>query len=373
MRTAVLLIALAVLASAAFTYRARREMVDFDVYRVAGARAIAGEPLYRDADEHYRFKYFPASAFVFAPFALLPSLHAKALWFGLSVACLVLLLVVSIRHLPRRIVPPPLLAAAAVVTLAKFYARELNLGQANLLFGVLAVEGIALLQRRSDTAGGVFFGASVLIKPYGLVFLPYLLATRRLRAAGACAVVIGAALIAPALQYGIDGNLALLSAWWSTTLGSTPSNLLNPDNVSYAAMYARWMDPGPVASMFAAATGLLVIAICGAAIALRRMRDLPEYLEVALLLTAIVFLSPQGWDYVLLLSTPAVVLLVNALPRLPRLLQLAGVICFAMTGLTVYDVMGRSAYAAFMQASGLTLAYGVLMAMLLFVRAKNLG
>ena len=37
-----------------------------------------------------------------------------------------------------------------------------------------------------------------------------------------------------------------------------------------------------------------------------------------LLLTLIPLLSPQGWDYVFLVSTPAIMLLVNYEDRLPR-------------------------------------------------------
>ena len=59
-------------------------------------RAAAGKPLYRASDEHYQFKYLPASAFVFAPLAALPLQLAKACWFGLSVITLIYVVLIGV-------------------------------------------------------------------------------------------------------------------------------------------------------------------------------------------------------------------------------------------------------------------------------------
>ena len=48
------------------------------------------------------------------------------------------------------------------------------------------------------------------------------------------------------------------------------------------------------------------------------MLKAPDTLEASLLLLLIPLLSPQGWDYVFLIGTPAVMLLINELPSLPR-------------------------------------------------------
>ena len=45
----------------------------------------------------------------------------------------------------------------------------------------------------------------------------------------------------------------------------------------------------------------------------------PEYLECALLMLLIPLVSPQGWDYVLLLATPAVVCLVDRWREFPTI------------------------------------------------------
>jgi len=372
MRAAILLTLLACLAAIAFTSRIRHEMVDFEVYRTAGARVAAGESLYRASDEHYQFKYFPASAFLFTPFAALPDAPARAIWFALSVGLLVAMLALSLRQLPSRVVPAPIIVIGTVVTLAKFYAHELTLGQANLLFGVVAVAALAQLQQRRDAGGGATFGVASLVKPYGLLFLPYLIATKRFRAAGACALVLALGVAWPSITYGIDGNVRLLESWREAVTGSTFVNLTNQDNVSIAAMYVKWLGHGSTAYWLTTLTSLALLGACAAVIAMRRPLAAPEYLEVALLLTAITLLSPQGWDYVLLLSTPAVVLLINALPRVNRLLQSATIACLALIGLSIYDVMGRAAYSRFMALSIITVIFGVVIALLVYVRAKQL-
>jgi LPXTG-motif cell wall-anchored protein len=74
--------------------------------------------------------------------------------------------------------------------------------------------------------------------------------------------------------------------------------------VSIAAMWAKWLGPGSSATVLTLVTlasigGLLVVSW-------RRRRGLPapEYLECALLMLLIPLVSPQGWDYLLLLATP---------------------------------------------------------------------
>jgi hypothetical protein len=67
-------------------------------------------------------------------------------------------------------------------------------------------------------------------------------------------------------------------------------------------------------------------------------------------------LSPQGWDYVLLLGTPAVVCLVDRWPELDRRWQTAIALSLALMGLTLFDVMGRALYARFMALSIVSVA-----------------
>src|SRR4029078_10170318 len=96
----------------------------------------------------------------------------------------------------------------------------------------------------------------------------------------------------------------------------------------------------------------------------------PEALECALLLTLIPLVSPQGWDYVFLVSTPAFMLLLNYDDRLPLCIRVATRLALATIGLSLYDVMGRTAYGVFMSLSLITVCYFVIVAALYTLRHR---
>ena len=53
------------------------------------------------------------------------------------------------------------------------------------------------------------------------------------------------------LVYGWTGNLDLLAAWFRTVTETTAPNLLVADNISLAAMWAKWIGAGPLAAALA--------------------------------------------------------------------------------------------------------------------------
>jgi hypothetical protein len=355
-RTRVLLTVVATISLVVlFTTRVARKMPDFQVYWTAGARALHAEPLYRAEDGHFQFKYLPAFAMLAAPIAMAPLEAAKAGWFVASAVLMLVLLWLSLRALPELHRPPPLLIVITFLAMAKFYAHELVLGQVNLLFAVLAVLGVVWLRRGRDASAGLLFALAVIVKPYGAIFAPWL-ATRKDRTAfGAMLVGLAVLLLLPAGRYGWQGNLHLLAEWWRTVASTTAPNLTNADNISLGAMFAKWLGQTGSASALAALTSGLLLAMVGVVIAGRGALPSTETLEASLLLVLIPLLSPQGWDYVLLVSTPAVMLLVDNLPSLPRGLRIATIAAIAVIALAIYDLMGRGAYATFMQLSIVTM------------------
>jgi hypothetical protein len=359
--------------AAAFAVKISHKMPDFEVYWKAGVRARAAEALYRVEDEHFQFKYLPAFAVLAVPVGLLPLQAAKAVWFTLSVALLVALIALGIRMLPEERQRRWVLAAAVVVAMGKFYGHELVLGQVNLLLAVLVAWAVVLLRRRRDVAAGALIALAVVVKPYAVIFLPWLVARRRLSGIAAAAAALSFALLLPALLYGFDGNLRLLGDWWRTVSESTAPNLLNNDNVSAAAMWAKWLGPGPRAAWFASATGLLLLAAMGVVYLLGRGLPFPEGLEAAFLLTLMPLLSPQGWDYVFLVATPAVLFLVNYAGEFPRLLRAVLTITLLTIGLSLYDVLGRATYARFMALSIISVCFFVVLALLATLRMRRIA
>lgn len=373
LRLLALPLTIAVLAAVIYNGRVRREMVDFDVYWTAATRAAHAEPLYRSEDGHYQFKYLPAFALGLAPMAALAKESARALWFAGSVGLLVMFVRLSAAGLPERRRSARVLIWLTVLFMAKFYSHELLLGQANLLLGVLLVAALLSAQIDQRVASGVLVGLAVFVKPYALVLLPWLGVSLGRGAIGSAAGVIAAGLAAPAFVYGWQGNLGLLSEWYVVVTASTPANLLGADNISFAAMWAKWLGVGSQAAGLATATVGAALALAAAVWIGRRKVGEPEYLEVALLMLVVPLISPQGWDYVLLLGTPAVMLLMDRWADVSPGWRAWTLLVLGVMGLTIFDLMGRALYARFMALSIVTVcAIGVLAA-LAHLRARALA
>lgn len=372
-RTAGLAALLCMLAAALFATKVSRKMPDLEVYWKAAVRARAAEPLYRASDQHYQFKYLPAFAVLAMPAGALTLRSAKAIWFVASMALIVALAALSLPLLPERRRPAWLLVTITILAMAKFLAHELVLGQVNVFLALLVVLA-ALAARRSREVGlGILVTLAIVVKPYAVIFLPWLLARGRARSITAAGVSFAAVLVLPALVYGWGGNLAQHEAWWRTVTTSTAPNLTNADNVSLAAMFAKWMGPGAAASAFAVVTAVVVLTLAAFVVLRRGQVTSPEGLEAALLLTCIPLLSPQGWDYVFLVSAPAVMFLVNYGDLLPGPLRWLTGAALATIAFSVYDLMGREAYAAFMSLSVITLCFLVILTALGALRARGVA
>jgi hypothetical protein len=348
-------------------------MPDFQVYQRAGARARNAEPLYRADDGHYQFKYLPAFAVAAVPLGAMPDPVARATWFACSVALLALLLRLSLGILPDRRIPARWLVAATVVLLLKFYAHELELGQVNILMAVLVVASAWQMQAGSEAAAGLLIAAAIVVKPYSVIFLPYLAARQRVASVAMAAGALAAVLLLPAAVYGFDGNVTLLREWWTTVSGTTAPNLLDFNNVSAMSVFTRTLGAGRLADVLA----LMLVAalLAAAAFVFLRRRGLahPEGLEVALLLTMMPIISPQGWDYVFLLSTPAVMYLVNDLDALPRPMRTAVAAALLIVAFSLFDFMGRAAYRVFMSWSIITWCYLIVIAGLVALRVRRVA
>ena len=373
MKRAALIGAALALLGAVFSLKAARKMPDFEVYWRAGQRAALAESLYRPEDGHYQYKYLPAFAILAAPLSALPLPLAKGVWFALSIVVLAAFIAMSIALLPDRRKRIWVLTTCVVVAMAKFYAHELVLGQVNIWLGAVFIAGILLLRAGRGAPAGVLLALAVVVKPYAVIFLPWLAAIRYGRALMVGLTAMLTAILLPLPLYGLSATMTLHADWWRTTSSSTAPNVMNADNVSLAGMYSKWLGPGRTAVALAALTGVALFAMMVDTIRRRSgVRD-PLGLEAALLLTLIPLLSPQGWDYVFLLATPAIVFLVNYEDRLATGWRLAAGIAVAIAAFTLFDVMGRRAYAAFMATSILTLCFLVVLGALRALRAERVA
>jgi Glycosyltransferase family 87 len=367
-------LAIVVLATAFYTVlRAKRDLVDFEVYRTAGLRILHAESLYRPSDGHYQFKYLPAFALASTPFAWLPAEVAKGVWFAIVVGLLLVFVEQAVRALPDPRLRSRQLTGLAALLMGKFYVKELVFGQTNLLLGVVVLAALAAAVRDRRIAAGLWVGLAVFVKPYAVILAPWLAAVLGPTAMLAFGATVLLGLVVPSAVYGWAGNLDQLAGWYRTVTQTTGPNLLGSENVSLATMWAKWIGSGPAATVLAAATGLLTLVVAVVVWRQRTRVRQPAYLEVGLLMLLVPLLSPQGWDYVLLLATPALLCLVDRWRDVTPAWRLATGTAIGLMSFTIFDLLGRWLYTRLMALSVVTICALIMLAALAHLRARALA
>jgi hypothetical protein len=277
-----------------------RRCIDFTVFRTAGARWLAGAPLYQAEDGPMPFKYAPPVAVLLAPLALIPRALGAVLWNAASV----LLLLLALVRLPR--VDPDALEADgswAALALAGPIGTVLFYGQVDLLLLGLLVLAAAALQSRDG--GGTALALSVLTKPPAVLAFLFFLVRRRW---GTVAVAVGVVLLvcaAFALRVGVAGLVDETSAWRALVERSTLEWVTgpNPQGLPTLALdVAGWFDLRPTTWGLMLAQLLAVLVFAALILALH---DDPGA-AFRMTCLAIALCSPLAWRANFVLALPAV-------------------------------------------------------------------
>jgi hypothetical protein len=377
-RILAVLAVLSVLAGA-FILRGRKGMVDFQVNYQAAQRLRAGETLYRQEDGHYQFKYPPFSALLYVPVSFLPADPAKAVWFILVLSCSILVFYLSlvlVRPTGRSVW---VLSLFTSLMLAKFFLREIQLGQINALITSLLLVMLALLAKNEespasaarDGLAGAVWGISWALKPYTAIFLPYWILKGKWKTLLAGVIAGALAFMGPALYYGLEGNLVVHREWIHSLSRSTPLLLTTQDNISLIALFMKWTGRPAVSRVLYLSSIALLALLAAYLIARGRKKSRAMVLEAALLLVYIPLVSPLGWDYTLLSSALAVMVILSQFANFPPSARVLFVFNAIIMGLSLYDLMGRSLYAKFMAMSIPTLNALVLVGYLAWLRMEG--
>jgi hypothetical protein len=294
---------------------------DFHAYWLGGRHLLSGEQLYPGPETILglpdEFRYLPAVAVLFVPFALLPYETALWIWTALEVVVAAAVGFALVRRLP--FAWRPWAAAGYIFFLG--LVLEVTLGNVNLFSLALALA--AWRFRSRALPAGLFLAAAIGLKFLPLTLVPFYVASGRSRAVAAGAAVGAVALAASTLalparaaEYIRFAPRLLEQDWVYAHIG-------RPEPAPLAAVF--WSDSFPLA--LAAAAVLLAIA---AGIASRRDRDHEDRWHALVLATA-GYLAPFGyfWTTFLILSLPLAADLLReaaARPSRERALLIAAVV-----------------------------------------------
>ncbi|WP_432837811.1 glycosyltransferase 87 family protein [Dactylosporangium sp. CA-092794] len=289
-----------------------RGWFDVSVYHEAVWHWVHGGGLYDWTNWHgYGFTYPPFAALCMLPMAALP-------WHLTIVVNLLVTVVASVFVLALLINPVArragwrrwyafALAACAFASL-NAVRDTVSFGQINLVLVALVYFDLWLLERHSRWAG-VGIGLAAAIKLTPLIFIGYLLITRRRRAAATATGTLLAATGVAALTVPGATRTYFTDAMWNT---SRIGDLAYISNQSLQGLVARLNPAHP--------SKLLWLALVGAALVvwLVRVRAAGTDTRAGFALTGILgcLISPVTWVHHLVWLVPALIVMIDAtLPR----------------------------------------------------------
>jgi alpha-1,2-mannosyltransferase len=305
------------------------KQIDTAVYRDGGI-AVRNRPTML-----YALHLGPAKLpFTYPPFAALllavGSGASFAIWqVGLAVLTIGLLPVVAYLCLGlagRPAGPARAAAAFAIAAVALWLepvAMTLFFGQINVLLLALVVGDLALPDRIKGKGVGIGLAAGIKLTP--LIFIPYLLFTRRVRAAAVSALTF-------AVTVGL--GFALLphasAVYWGGKVAQLGSRHFHLDNQSLNGVILRLTHAGPDAHAYWLVAAV-VIGVAGLATSILASRRGHELLGLVACAATSLLVSPISWSHHYVYVVPALVLAAYG-PRRLRYRILAAALVVGLFG-----------------------------------------
>ncbi|MBS1878389.1 MAG: DUF2029 domain-containing protein [Actinobacteria bacterium] len=295
---------------------------DVNVYHWAGAQVAHGAALYAGSAP-YHFTYPPFDAALFGLGGEAPAIYLKLAISAASVCALVVLCALSLgaAGVPRR--PELVFAAAALALLTVPVVDTLHLGETDLIVAALVATDV-LRRRDGGRWQGVGVGLAAAIKLTPLIFVAYLLATRRARAAAVAMVTFAATLLAGFLLLPADSRTFWLDGVFLQA--RRVGNPINLDDQSLAGTVAR-LAGGPAQGVGWWYGAAVLTAVAGFAVAVWAHRRGHRLAGAVCCGITGLLVSPISWTHHWVWAVPLLVLLtVVAWRRRSRWCALAAVL-----------------------------------------------
>jgi alpha-1,2-mannosyltransferase len=305
-------------------------MLDLRVYLWGGRLVRHSHDPYLYFYAHYlHFTYTPEAAGFFALISFISEPVVKGLVAAASILSLLAVLWITAGALPRWQTNRRRTATLAIGALALWLEptrQTLSFGQVNLLLLVLIVADLCLPDSRWWKGAGVGLAAGFKLTP--LIFIPYLLLTRRFRAA---------AVATATFVLTVAGSVLLLPKasehYWFDGLFLNPHRLGNVAYVGNQSLYGALLRllRTPAAAQPYQLAAAAVVGVGGLLLAAWASRRGQEMIGILVCALTGLLVSPVSWSHHWVWAAPMLMVLVYlatgpvALPRLWRLACWAGI------------------------------------------------
>ncbi len=285
-------------------------MLDLQIYRWGGLLARHSGDLYRSQFPHLlryhlRFTYPPMAALIFAVFSTIPVAVLEWVVMITSIAALVATLwltggALGYRCSAGRIAAT--LAAAGVALWLQPVQQTLAEGQVNLILMLVIVADLCLPDARGAKGTGVGLAAGFKLIP--LIFIPYLLLTRRFRAAAVSVATFALTVVASFVVLPAQSRRYWLSGLFlnSRRAGSN----VGVSNQSLNGALTRLLGNLPAAHPYWIASSV-IIGVGGLMLAARAARRGQEMLGILTCALTGLLISPISWAHHWVWIAPALV------------------------------------------------------------------
>jgi len=162
--------------------------------------------------------YSPFVAFVLAPLTYLPEIIPTFIFTLIN-----FFLLFRIWYLMSTWLQIPALSGnqrrawyiITIIFILRFILHNFENSQQNIVVLYLSLEGLYQIFLRDKPTGGFLIALGICIKLLPLVFLPYLVFKRKLRATVAAVFLVPMLLLLPAICFGLTFDFQLLHGWWA--------------------------------------------------------------------------------------------------------------------------------------------------------------
>ena len=280
------------------------DQVDIDVYLMGGAHASSPH-LYslRLAGTNLFFTYPPFAAIVFIPLAHTPRDVARILWALANVGGMIWLLYVSIRALRPELPKARCRSWAALLVFPALALDpalvDLYLGQLNVFIVALVMADLALDSKRLPR--GVLTGLAAAMKLTPLIFIPYLVLTRQIRAACWAAATF---LVCGAAGFALAPHASWLFWTKNVFIPSRAGNLLFISNQNLKSAALRLAHGTVPPALLWSVT--ILVGLSGLGLAAWAYRESSSVLGILVTAVTGLIVSPITWSHHLVWAVPAI-------------------------------------------------------------------